>query len=158
MEQKLHVRIAHAWNELRHVIDGAYAAYAEDEAMYQARGALRGFARNIEQRDRLEELENEEWTNERRDQRMRAGHGPAEREPIKVADAARLLILHNIMRGIDAERAPSAGDLFTIRESAHKAIVLGWLIAPYAKGDHPLWCAETRSLPPYYQVMQREVA
>jgi hypothetical protein len=143
--------VAHAWNELRQVIDGAYRAYSETHETYALRGALRGFARNIEQRDRFEELFAEEWSNERRDRRMRGDQG---RGPVKVGDAAKLLILHNVVRGIDAERMPASYDLFSMRESAHRAIVLGWLIGPHARAAHPGWLAETRSLPMYYQAMQ----
>lgn len=151
MEQKLHVRIAHAWNELRHVIDGAYAAYADDATMYTLRGALRGFASGIEERDRLAELLVEELGQEIRHRRLLGITGKG---PIRLKDGARLLVLHGILHGIEVDeagRAPVAAQIFCVREAAHKALVLGWLIAPHARQVYPAWIAKVRELPTYSQ-------
>lgn len=119
--------------ELRDTIKAAY----KDE-LHPA--ALRDFVRNMAWRDAWEELVKEETANERKHEGWRPS-GIA-RSRISNRNAALILLFGNIADGCALESVDPEW-VFTLRPSAYKAMVLGFLIRTHV---HQAWIAAAKAL------------
>lgn len=125
--------IAALETELRDTIEAAYKVECHP-------AALRDFVRNVSWRDAWESLVKEETANERQHENWRPTGIAKSR--ISNRNAALVLLLGNIADGCGLE-AIDPEWVFTLRPSAYKAMVLGFLIRMHV---HPAWIAAVKAL------------
>lgn len=102
--------------------------------------AVRDCVRNMTWRNQWEELISEEFANEKQHEKFRPSGVKRSRFPHK--KAALLLLLQNVADGADENQIDPSG-IFTLRQSAFKAMVLGWLIREHLPAD---WKTRARAL------------
>jgi hypothetical protein len=112
-----HEHIARIWSGLRDIIDTTYQANVGEDAK-----SLRDYARNQSWSDDLEKLLTEETAGERHHRSSRSVRG------FSSADAAKLIICGNVLRGSKLTAMPSALTFITFRRTAAEANLLGYLI------------------------------
>jgi hypothetical protein len=112
-----HAHIARIWSGLRDTIDKTYQANVGEDAK-----SLRDYARNQSWSDNLEKLLAEETANERQHRSQRSVRG------FSSADAAKLIICGNVLRGSELTAMPSALTFISFRHSAAEANLIGYLV------------------------------
>ncbi len=119
-----HTQINQLWERLREAIDQTYAA-GQNSTRSEA-ACLRDYAQKISWSDDLAKLLGRETANERQHRSNR----PAPRG-FSVGDAARLILMDNVVAGAKLDKMPEATLFLTCRQTAAEAIVIGYLIRNY---------------------------
>ena len=125
MTRKQKANIDLRWRQMRAFITQAYKACRSDAPQ----ACLHDYAEDISWHDDLERLLREETANEKQHRGTRSIRG------FSSVDAARIILMGNVLRGAELKEMPPATIFMQWRKSAAEANVIGYLVSAYLTSE-----------------------